>query len=343
MTLYRKGASLRVRRVPAPEPPFFCATQIAPYGARRATPVAIDYLAMRALAGERAEVAVAGDVRDELERARMVSGPVLVDAAEPAERVFRRGEDALGYLDAHDIRALHLISTRGALPSASTAATIVIAAWPVALRSLASLFAETAARGLRFGVFIPLVYPLTTELGDLLALADLAAAHGAAFLASASIETDPVARQAIARALDLEPHDDRYAMLFHGSAEPIQLSTERHVAALAAERGLSDRVVLPDDAARTNWNAASLLTTTATRMLAMELDVEMATSIARAARRIAALDKPLTRIAEAASLSIIGGVDETSAQMLGEWLESGSASFAEFVDEQWRLLRAVKL
>jgi hypothetical protein len=75
-------------------------------------------------------------------------------------------------------------------------------------------------------------------------------------------------------------------------------------------------------------------------MIAMELDLDLAGVIARSARTIAELDMPLTRIAESASLSIVGGVDETSVEMLSEWLATGSASFAEYVNEQWRLRRA---
>ncbi|HJQ39716.1 MAG TPA: hypothetical protein VKB93_21435, partial [Thermoanaerobaculia bacterium] len=68
MILYRKAASLRVRRASAPEPPFWCATTIAPYGAKRSAPIAIDYLTSRAASNERAEVAVCENVRAELER-----------------------------------------------------------------------------------------------------------------------------------------------------------------------------------------------------------------------------------------------------------------------------------
>ena len=126
MILYRKGAPLRIRRLPAPEPPFFCATQLAPYGPRRSSPVGIDFLTMRAVAGERLEVPVAGDVRDTLERSRNAEGPALIDAAGPAERIFRRGEDVLRFLDESSICAVHLVSARGALPSFPTPATIVM-------------------------------------------------------------------------------------------------------------------------------------------------------------------------------------------------------------------------
>ena len=88
-----------MRRASAPEPPFWAATTIAPYGARRATPIAIDYLALRASGAEKLEVTVCEDVRDELERARTIAAPVLIDAAENAEVVFRRGEEALACCD----------------------------------------------------------------------------------------------------------------------------------------------------------------------------------------------------------------------------------------------------
>ena len=327
-----------MRREASPQPPFYCATVLAPYGARRSSPLAIDFTAMRATSGERAETTVAGNVRDELERMRSIAPPVLVDAAGPAESVFRRGEEIVRYLDENDLPAVQLVSTRGFL-SEPAAPTTVIAAWPIELPRLRVLFADAQERGLEWGVLVPVLYPITTELETLEVLAGLAANHGARFLAAASVGSDPPARQAIARALDLEAHDDRYAMLFHGSAEPIQTSTERHIAAVAQERGMADRMLLPAGTQGSNWSAAAFLTATASRMLAMELDLELASSIARSARIVAELDKPLSRIAASASLSIIGGLDETSVEMLGEWLSGESAAFARFVDEEWRLRR----
>jgi len=73
--------------------------------------------------------------------------------------------------------------------------------------------------------------------------------------------------------------------------------------------------------------------------MAMELDLDLAGTIARSARLIAELDKPLLRIAESASLGIIGGLDETSAEALTSWVEGRSAAFVEFVNEQWRMRR----
>jgi hypothetical protein len=332
--LYRKAAPLRIRRTSAPEPPFWCATTIAPYGARRGVPVAIDYVALRASGADRAEVNVCENVRDELERMRTITAPVLIEATENTETVFRRGEDALAFCDGHELAAMFLTSTRGELPSRE--AVLVVCAWPLDLPRLEALFASARTP---WGVAVPLLYPVTTDLAALESLADSAHAHGAAFFASIPMEMEPTAKQAIAQSMHLDGEDDRYALLFHGDIAPIHLATERHIAALAAERGMAEFIVPPRWEERSNWNAAILLTRTASRMISMELDLDLAGLIARSARAIAELDKPLARIAESASLSIVGGVDETSVEMLTEWLGSGSAAFSEYVSEQWRLRR----
>jgi hypothetical protein len=260
--LYRKGGPLRVRRSAAPEPPYWCATSVAPYGAKRATPVAIDYLTLRATGvGDRLEVSVCDDARDELERSRTFTGPVLIEAAETAERIFRRGQAALELCEEQRLASIHLISTRGELPArAYDDSVVVIAAWPLELSRLEEMFGDAQQRGLRWGVAVPVLYPVTTELAPLTALADLAQSHGATFLTAMSVELEPTAKQALAQSLQLEADDDRYAMLFHGSTEAMHLGTERHLAALAHERALSDFLVPPRWEERSNWNAAVLLT-----------------------------------------------------------------------------------
>ena len=334
MILYRKAAPLRIRRVVAPEPPFWCATVVAPYGAKRGAPIAIDYLTSRATGNDRAEVTVCENVRSELERAR-IDAPVLIDATEAAEVVFRRGEEALVYCDEERLDALYLTSTRGALPRSGD---VAIAAWPLELAKLGELFEQ--ARELAWGVVVPVIYPITTDLGALSALADLAREHGASFFAAMPVEVDATAKQAIANELQLDGSDERYAMLFHADTAPIHLATERHIAALAAGHGMRDFVTPPRWEERSNWNAAALLTLTATRMIAMELDLDLAGLIARSARAVAELDKPIARVAEAANLSIIEALDETSAELLREWLDGTEPSFAEYVNEQWRLSRS---
>ena len=313
MILYRKVPQLRVRRSTAPEPPFWAATTLAPYGPRRSTPVAIDYLALRAAGAEKLEVTVCEDVRDELDRARGIHAPVLVEAAGNAEEVFRRGAEAMAWCEEQGLEALLLTSTEHVV---------------------------RLSDGRRWGIAVPVMFPVTTDLALLETLADGAQRDGAAFFAAIPIELEPTAKQALARSMQLSGDDDRYAMLFHADIAPLHLATERHIAALAHERGLADFVLPPRWEERTNWNASVLLTLTASRMMAMELDLDLAGLIARSARTVADLDKPLARIAESASLSIIAGLDDTSVEMLTEWLARGVASFAEYVDEQWRLRRA---
>ena len=311
MILYRKAPQLRVRRASAPAAPFWAATTVAPYAAKRATPIAIDYLALRASGAEKLEVTVCENVRDELDRTKNIAAPVLLDAAGNAEEVFRRGQEAFRWCTEQGLAA-QLLTSHGNVVRLTD--------------------------GDRFGVAIPVLFPLTTDLVLLESLADTAQRSGAAFFAAIPIEVEATAKQALAQSMSVD--DDLYAMLFHADTAPIQLATERHIAALAAERGMADFVLPPRWEERSNWNAAVLLTLTASRMIAMELDLDLAGTIARSARTIAELDKPLTRIAESASLSIVGGVDETSVEMLTEWIGGGTASFAEYVNEQWRLRRA---
>lgn len=330
MILYRKAPQLRVRRAAAPEPPFWAATSLAPYGPRRATPVAIDYLSLRATGGERLEVSVCDRVRDELERARAIEGTVLIDAAGQAELVFRRGEEARLWCEEEGLTSSTLISHPGSLPARGD---FVIAAWPPD----PEVFAE--ARGRRWGVAVPVIFPVTTDLELLERLADAAQLHGAAFFAAVAIEVEPTAKQSMAQSRGLAAGDDLYAMLFHSDVSPLHLATERHIAALAQERGMASFILPPDWNERSNWNASALLTLTASRMIAMELDLDQAGTIARSARTIAELGKPLTRIAESASLSIVGGLDETSVAILSSWLAGDSPAFTDWVDEQWRLRR----
>ncbi len=328
MILYRKVPQLRIRRTSAPEPPFWAATTVSPYGARRATPVAVDYTSLRASGAERLEVTVCDRVRDELDRTRAISGPVLIDAAENAEVVFRRGQEVQEWCEENHCDSQMLVTT-----AARGNGNVVIAAWPPRPESFAG------ARGLRWGVAVPVIYPVTTELPLLERLASEAQRNGASFFTAIAIDVEPTARQSISRSLELAAADDRYATLFHGDVAPIHLATERHIAALAAEHGMADFILPARWDQRSNWNAAVLLTLTASRMMAMELDLDLAGTIARSARTVAELEKSLTRIAESASLSIVGGLDETSVQMLTEWLGGGTASFAEDVNEHWRLRR----
>ena len=336
MIVYRKSSQLRIRRTTAPEPPFWCATTVAPYSARRGSPVSIDYIDLRASASDRLEVDVCDRPVDELERTARIVAPVLVESSEFAEEVFRRGEDIAGFCGERGLATVQLVSTRGALPQRSRPDSIVIAAWPLDLDRLERLFAS--ARG-PWGVAVPVIFPVTTDLAALRDLVDAAKKAGASFVSAVPVVIEPTAKQAIARSLALDGDDETYAMLFHSELEPIHVATERHIAALAADAGMEDFIVPPGWSERTNWNAAVVLMLAATRLLAMEEDVDLAAMLARSARVVAGLDKPLRRIAEAASLSIVEAIDEASVDILSEWLETGRSRYAERVNARWRLRR----
>lgn len=333
MIRYRKSPQLRVRRRPAPEPPWWFATAVSPYSGRRAQPLAIDYLTLEASSQARLEVTVCEEVRDALDRAALrqpLRGPVLIDAAGTAEEIFRRGEAALRFCRERDLATIVLLSPdSGAIDTEG--ATAVLAAWPPALDRIA---AAASAMRAPWGMAVPLLYPVTTDLETLERLAAIAREGGAAFLAPVAVEADPTAKQALAGG-----DEETYANLFHADLEPLTTATERHLAALAAEGGMADFVVPPRWEERSNWNAAVLLTLTASRMLAMGDDIELAGAIARSARVVADLDKPLVRIAEAASLSIVEALDEASADIAGDWLEGVEGAFVARVNARWRLRR----
>lgn len=304
--------------------------------------MAIDYLELRASSSERLEVSVCNDVSDELERVaarQRLQAPVLIEAADFAEAVFGRGEEALSACRELGLAAVHLISTRGALPDDGGGATVVIATWPLEFERLESLFAAAGERRLEWGAAIPVMFPVTTNLEALQEIASAAQRHGARFLTTLPLDVDATARQAIAQSLTVPGEDDTYAMLFHADLDPVHVATERHVAAVASELDLLDYLTPPQWQARTNWNAAIVLTLAATRMLAMSHEIELAGMLARSARVVAELDKPLTRIVEAASLSIVEALDEASVDILGEWLETGRSVFVDGVNERWRLRR----
>jgi hypothetical protein len=343
LIIYRKAPPLRIRRSQVPEPPFWAATSIAPYGTRRAAPLAIDYLELRASSSERLEVSVCEDVRDELERSvqrQPLADPTLIEATEVAEIVFRRGEEVLRFCCESGCAPMQLVSTRGALPMAAcNRTTITIATWPLDLARLEQLFQDAGERKLRWGPAIPVIFPVTNNLQALADLATLAQRHGASFLAAIPVDLDATARNALAQSLAMPAERETYDMLFHADLEPIHVATERHIAALAAEIGVADFVVPPRWEEKSNWNAAVLLTLAATRMIAMKRDVESASRLARSARAVAQLDKPLERIAAAANLSIIESLDDISVDVLTDWLDSGRSAFVDHVNKQWRLRR----
>lgn len=341
MIIYRKAPQLRIVRAAAPEPPFWQATTIAPYSARRGAPIAIDYLDLTATFISKLEVSVAEHVVEDLERTterQPLRAPVLVDATEFAEQVFRRGDEIVEFCSASGDPTLLLISTRGVLPEANVE-TIAIATWPLEFHRLEPLFEAAHARGARWGVAIPVIFPVTTNLDALAQLAELAKKFGASFFASMRIELDATAKHAVAESLTVDDGDETYDVLFHADLEAVHVATERHIAALAESMGVADFIVPPRFERKSNWNGAVVLTLAASRMMAMKLDTELAWNLTRSARLVAQLDKPIERIAEAASLSIVEALDEVSVDILTEWLESGRSSFAAKIDREWRMRR----
>ena len=253
--------------------------------------------------------------------------PVMIESAELGEVVYRRGEEALRIAP----EAMQLVSH--ALPAGT--ADVIVAAWPFELRRLERLY--ESARGRRWGIAVPVIFPVTTDLQALEKLAGMAQRFGARFLAAVPVDLDAPARKAIAQSMTLD--SETYEMLFHADLEPIAIATERHIAALAQEIGVADFVLPPRWEEKSNWNAGVLLTLAATRMLAMKHDVELASRLARSGRAVAQLDKPIERVAAAASLSIIEALDEISVDVLSDWLESGRSAFLDHIDKQWRLRR----
>jgi hypothetical protein len=188
-------------------------------------------------------------------------------------------------------------------------------------------------------VVVPLLFPLTTDTGFLRRIAETTASAGGRFLAAIPLHPDPPARQRIAQRLSLTGDDDRYAFLFHGNVEPLHIAAERHAAAMAHANGLADFYLPPRWEERSNWNASVLLSLAASRMFALGMDLDLAAALARSARSVAELGKPLQQIAASANLSIIAGVDETALEILSEWLDGAQPGLVEFVNEQWRLAK----
>jgi hypothetical protein len=342
LILYRKSPSLRMNRVPSPQPPFWAATVIAPYGPRRGSPVSIDFLNLEASYSERLEVSVCEHPADELSRWRerhALVPPVLIEASEFAEVIFRRGEEAMRAASGEGIGITHLISANGEIPVSMPAGTLLaVSMWPLDFQRIERLVRAAARSGAVWGAVVPVIHPVTTTLGALDDLLSIVLSGGARFLAAVGVDVDPTARQAIARTLNAGDSDESYASLFHGDLETIHVATERHIAALAAGQGLADSVPVPGNS-KSNWSAAAFLMRAASRMLAMKRDTELAWTIVRSASAVAQLDKPIARVAEAASLAIVESLDPISVEALTEFLESGTSPFTEGIDREWRLRR----
>jgi hypothetical protein len=342
LILYRKSPALRIVRALSPQPPFWAATTLAPYGSRRGSLVSIDYVELRASHSEKAEVTVCEHPLAELSRWRerhVLTAPLLVEASEGAEVVYHRGQELMELLCREFVPLTQLISVSGEVPpSIGSSNVLAISMWPLDLPRIERLVRSARAIGAIWGAVVPVIHPVTTALGALRDLASIVAAANGRFLAAVPLEVDPTAKLAIARTLSRDDSDESYASLFHGDLETIHVATERHIAALASEHELADSIPVPGDA-KSNWSAAAFLMLAASRMLAMKRDTEVAWTILRSASTVAQLDKPIARVAEAASLSIIDSLDPVSVEALTEFLGSGSSRFTDAIHKQWRLRR----
>jgi hypothetical protein len=337
---YRKRQALRIRRYVTPEPPFYAATAVSPYTSDRDPFVAIDYFDSTATAVDRAEVGVCEAPSEHFVREKMIREPLLIDATGAAESEFRAGADLLQAAVRLNYPTVLVVTRDGYLSSEVAADVTVIAAWPLEL-ALGATRGQPQGLSLPsdgvWGVAIPIVPPLTTELPFLLSVVEEARNTGAAFVAPIALDVDPVARNAAVSRFE-EVDDETFSWMFDERFDLMVTATERHIAALASEHGMSDHVPLPVKAPL-NWRAAALLSRTGHRLQKLERDVELAWLLQKSARVIASLKKPIDVIASAASLGIVNGVDDTSVEIVEEWLRDGKSGYVDSIDAAWRLRR----
>lgn len=329
---------MRLLRHTAPDPPFWAAGTAIPYAGRRSTPIALDWVNLIASGVEQDEVEIADGAGEAMALSPYLRPPLVIDASGPAEAVYRRGEEVVHAALELGLELLELITTDGALPSVGNERlTVGIGVWPPDVAALEQLAREAERRSLCWGVLVPIVPPATTDLQLLETVADIALEHGAKFLTAVPMEVEPTARRVLAERLQLD--EEEFAGLFESDLEQITVGSERHVAALAAERGLVDAVPVRLPPRHINWMAAAALGSIGNRMIRMNRGVELGWDILRASRTIAALGKPIRNIADAASLAIIEPLDPIVATALEEWLEHGTCALTEEIDGAWRLRR----
>jgi hypothetical protein len=339
LIVYRKGGLIRLLRHTAPDPPFWAAGTALPYSARRTSPVVVDWINLVASRSDYEEVEVASAVAETIQRSNYLRPPLLVDATGPAEAVYARGAEAALAAAEAGLDTLLLVSTEGAIPDRRhDRLTIAIAAWPAeTIAGIETLGRLAASHGHGHGVVVPIIPPETTELPLLEEIADAAVRGGAQFLAAVPIDVDPTARRALAERKDVD--QETLSLLFETDLELLTVATERHVAALAAERNLADLVPVPGMEPGSNWSVSAALASTGNRMIRMNRDVEMGWEMLRASRTIAALGTPIRRIAAAASLAIIEPLEPMIAEAVEEWLASGRSELMDDIDRSWRLRR----
>lgn len=335
MTSYRRRETLRARRYVAPEPPFFCATALSPYTSGGDPFIAIDLIDGLATAADRDELAVCHDSAAELERMKMLREPLLIDGSSTAETTCGEAAKLLQAAVRQKFRVTYVGSAAAPRADVSDADVVVLSAWSPTAETR-PITAPALRSGAKWGIVVPIIPPLTTELTLLTELVANAAEAGASFCVPLALDIDPVARHAAVSRLE-DVDDETFAWMFDERFDLVVVSTERHLAALAHERGMSDVVPLPD--VPVNWRMATLLTQIGYKLQRMERDVELAWALQKSARIIAALKKPVDLIATAASLAIVNGLDATSIEVVEQSLREQRSDFADEVNADWRLRR----
>lgn len=339
MIRYSKNGRIRFHQSRELQPPFWQATTIHPYTPDvRSVPLGIDFVRLRAAAHRSLDVSIPVSL-DDLDLDRLPS-PILIDGWGPEESIYRIGDKLLHELPA-DARPMLLVSADGDVPRemAATTPLLIVTAWPLDLEALESVAARAANEGFEWGVFVPVIFPLTTDLDTLDTISSIAADHEASFVASSSIELDSKARGAIAN-MDQDLDEETWGTLFDADLDHIHLATERHIAFLAHRNGIADTIDPWKGEARSNRATAAYLSRAGSRMVRMDHDVELGWRFLKAAGRIATLDKEVARLASAAHLTILPELeDEILAEVVEQWLERGRAEFADHIDAKWRLKR----
>lgn len=339
MIRYTRDGRIRFHQSRELQQPFWQATTIHPYTPDvRSVPLGIDFIRLKAVAHRSIEVAVPAGP-DDLDLDRLPS-PILIDAWGPEESVYRQGDRLLHELPS-DLRPMLLLSADGDVPigMAAAAPLLVITAWPLDLEALESVAQRASAGGFDWGIFVPVVFPLTTDLEILDGVCGIAAEHQASFIASSSIELDSKARGAVA-SMDQDLDEETWATLFDADLDRIHLATERHLASVAHDQGQADTIDPWTSENRSNRAAAAFLSRIGSRMVRMDHDVEMGWKFLKAAGRVATLDKDIARLASSAHVTILPELeDEILAEVVEQWLERRTAEFAEHIDGKWRLAR----
>lgn len=337
MIRYAKGGRLRVHQSRELQQPFWQATTVHPYTPDiRSMPVGIDFVRLKATAPRSIDVSVPQNLEG-IDFDRLPS-PILIDAWGTEESIYRRGDKLLHELPA-DARPMLLVSVNGEVPVEIAAATplLIVTVWPLDIEALESIAKRASEERLEWGVFVPVIYPVTTDLDAIHSIVRIAGEHAGRFVASASIELDSKARGAVA-AMTEDLDEETWASLFDTDLDRVHLATERHVAALAHEKGLADTVDPWFGQSRSNRAVATFLARIGSRMVRMDHDVELGWKFLKAAGRIATLDKEITRLASTARVTLLPEIDDLIlAEVVEQWLETATAEFAEQIDAKWRV------